>query len=85
MVSWAFLTRACAMSPYRSVENVAPQLSARASAIMKPALWRVHSYSGPMLPRPTMRYFIVVEWGIEKDKSLKRNKSFSFILFRGNG
>ena len=31
---------------------------AKASNTVKPILWRVFSYSRPMLPKPTIKYFI---------------------------
>lgn len=42
-------------SNLRSLVHDAPREAATRSAIMKPALWRVCSYSRPGLPRPTTR------------------------------
>src|SRR5437764_5883317 len=39
---------------------------ARLSTSQKPALWRVCSYSGPGLPRPTIRRMGMALWKIKK-------------------
>lgn len=50
-----FLTRTTAISPYLFDWKDTPASAARASATMNPALWRVSTYSGPMLPRHAIR------------------------------
>mgnify|MGYP002711253673 CR=1 FL=1 len=39
--------------------NVNPKLAAKTSTVSKPTLWRVCSYSDPILPKPTISFIIV--------------------------
>src|SRR5476649_1969324 len=79
--SWpAMLVLATKALKRASLDSLQPRSLARLSTSQKPALWRVCSYSGPGLPRPTIRRMGMVYSQIKKNPRPQKSMDEGFSV-----